>query len=190
MNKNIAKIRKLVKERFEEKDWKYHIVPVLKYAKKLAKVYKVDEELVELAALLHDIGRVKIENDEVHHIIGIPEAEKILKKFNYPEKIIKEVKHVIESHRLDQGPKPKTLVAKIIANADAMAHFDVLPIFFYWRGSRGENFEDILKFVDNKIEKDWQKKITFPEARKISKSKYEAVRLLLKSLKECAEEKS
>jgi len=183
MTKKIDKIRQLVKARFEEKDWKYHMVPVLKYAKKLAKAYKVDEELVELAALLHDIGRVKIENDEVHHIIGVPEAEKILKKFNYPENIIKEVKHVIESHRLDKGPKPKTLIAKIIANADAMAHFDVFPIFFFWRGSRGENFEDILKWVNNKIEKDWQKKITLPKAKEMVEKKYKAIRLLLDSLK-------
>ena len=190
MNENIAKIRKLVKERFEEKDWKYHIVPVLKYAKKLAKVYKVDEELVELAALLHDIGRVKMENDEVHHIIGIPEAEKILKKFNYPEKIIKEVKHVIESHRLDQGPKPKTLVAKIIANADAMAHFDILPVFFWWRKSRKEySFEDTLQWVENKLKNDWKKKITLPKAKKMVEKKYKAIRLILDSLKNYASEK-
>ena len=45
-------------EEAEEEDWKYHIVPVVEYAKKLAKILKVDEEIVELAALLHDIGQV------------------------------------------------------------------------------------------------------------------------------------
>ena len=70
MNK---KIRELVKKEFKksdwyESDWVYHILPVVKYAKKLAKIYKVDEEVVELAALLHDIGRVKLEEDEEHHI--------------------------------------------------------------------------------------------------------------------------
>jgi len=114
MNK---KIRELVKKEFKksdwyESDWVYHILPVVKYAKKLAKIYKVDEEVVELAALLHDIGRVKLEEDEEHHIIGVPKAERILRKYNYSEKIIKEVKHCIESHRTIKGPKPKTMIAK------------------------------------------------------------------------------
>jgi len=180
----IDKIRNLVKKEFEEIDWKYHILPVIKYAKKLARIYKVDEEIVELAALLHDIGRAKIKYDKEHHILGVPKAEKILRRFSYPEKVIKEIKHCVESHRTSKGPKPKTMIAKIIANADAMSHFDILPLFFYWRGSRGENFEEIIKWVDNKIENDWNKKITIPEAKKIVKEKYKASKLLLGSLKE------
>ena len=185
MNSKITKIKKLVEEKFDKDDWKYHILSVVKYAKKLAKIYKVDEEIVELAALLHDIGRIEIKDDKEHHIIGIPRAEKILREHNYSEDIIKQVLHCVESHRISKGPKPRTMIAKIIANADAMAHFDVLPIFFYWRGSRGENFEEILKWVDAKIEKDWNKKITLPEAKRTVEKKYKAIRLLLDSLKEC-----
>lgn len=50
------KIGQLVKKLDEEdlKDWQYHILPVIKYAKLLAKKYKVDENIVELAAILHD----------------------------------------------------------------------------------------------------------------------------------------
>jgi uncharacterized protein len=180
---NIKKIEQLVKERFEESDWKYHIAFVVKYAKKLAKIYKENENIIELAALLHDIGRAKIENDQMHHITGIAEAEKILKDFNYSEDIIKEVKHCIESHRRNVGPKPKTMIAKIIANADAMAHFDALPVFFYWKGKRKDKFEDILDWADKKIKDDWEKKITLPEAKNMMKEKYKAIRLLLNSLK-------
>lgn len=187
MNK-LQKIRQLVKNRFEEDDWKYHIVPVVKYAKKLAKKYKVDKEIVELAALLHDIGRVDIKHDEDHHIVGIPEAEKILRKFKYPEKVIKEVKHCVASHRTSKGPKPRTLIAKIIANADAMAHFDILPVFFWWRHGR-EDFEETVKWVKNKIEKDWQKKLTLPGAKKIVEKKYKAILLILDSLRKCEKQR-
>lgn len=189
MNK-IREVRKLVKEKFEENDWKYHMLPVVRYAKELAKACKVDKELVELAALLHDIGRVDIKHDEDHHIVGVPEAEKILKRFNYPKEIIEEVKHCVASHRTSKGPKAKTMVAKIVANADAMAHFDILPVFFWWKRSRkGYSFEETVKWVENKIENDWKKKITLPKAKKISKNKYEAIRLLLNALKRYAEEK-
>jgi len=186
----IDKIRKLVKNKFEENDWKYHMLPVVKYTKKLAKIYKVNEEVAELAALLHDIGRVDIKHDEDHHIAGVPIAEKILRNFGYPEKTIKEVKHVIASHRTSKGPKPKTMIAKIVANADAMAHFDILPVFFWWRKSRKEySFEDTLQWVENKLKKDWEKKITLPEAKKISKKNYEANKLLLDSLNRYTKEK-
>lgn len=186
----IEKIRKLVRDKFEENDWKYHMLPVVKYAKELAKAYKVDKELVELAALLHDIGRVNIKHDEDHHIVGLPEAEKILKKFDYSKEIIKEVKHCVASHRTSKGSKPKTMVAKIVANADAMAHLDILPVFFWWRKSRKNyTFEETVKWVKNKIEKDWKKKITLPEAKKISRNKYEAIKLLLNSLNEYKKEK-
>jgi hypothetical protein len=43
--------------------------------------------------------------------------------------------------------------------------------------------------VKNKIDNDWKKKITLPEAKKISKKKYEANRIILNSLKKYAEEK-
>lgn len=186
----IEKVRKLVKSKFEENDWKYHMLPVMKYAKKLAKAYKVNEELVELAALLHDIGRVDMKYDEYHHIVGVPIAEKILKKFNYPEKVIKEVKHVIASHRTSKGPRPKTMVAKIIANADAMAHFDILPVFFWWRkGKKEYSFEDALQWVANKLKNDWEKKITLPKAKKISAKNYRANRLILDSLIKYAKQK-
>jgi putative nucleotidyltransferase with HDIG domain len=187
MNNKITKIRQLIKKRFEENDWKYHIIPVVKYAKKLAKIYKVNEEIVELAALLHDIGRVKFEDDEEHHLVGVPEAEKILKKYNYSEKVIAEIKHCVESHSVGKGPNPRTMIAKIIANADAMAHFDALPIFFFWggtwQGNHGWSFKESLKWVDDKIKRDWNKKITLPEAKKMAEDKYKAIRLILDSLK-------
>jgi uncharacterized protein len=175
----LEEVRKIVKSEFEETDWKCHILPVVKYAKKLASIYKTDKEVTELAALLHDIGRVDIKKDEEHHIVGVPKAEVILKKFNYSESVIKEIKHCILSHRTSKGPKPKTIIAKIVANADAMAHFDALPVFFYWRAKRGYDFNTILEWTKTKLEKDWDKKITLPEAKKLMKNQYKASKLLL-----------
>lgn len=190
MNK-LNKVKKLVKSKYEENDWKYHIIPVAKYAKKLARTYKVDEELAELAALLHDIGRTDTKNDEDHHVLGVPKAEKILRKFNYPDKLIEDVKHAVISHRTSKGPKPKTMVAKIVANADAMAHFDILPVFFWWKKGNSKNysFEDNVQWVKKKLGKDWEKKITLPEAKKISKKNYEANKLILDFLSNYAKEK-
>lgn len=183
MSKKIDKIRQLVKREHEESDWKYHILPVVEYARKLAKIYNVNEEIVELAALLHDIGRAGKRDYENHHISGVTEARKILKKSNYPKAVMEEVIHCIESHRGSKDIEPRTMTARIIANADAMAHFDVLPIFFY-RHDPKKSFEEIVRWIDEKIERDWNKKLTLPEAKKMVEKKYKAIRLILDSLKE------
>lgn len=178
----LEEIRQLVKSEADEDDWKYHLVPVLNYSKKLAVLLGADEEIVELAALLHDIGRIRI-GDEDHDVTGAEEAEKILKQFNCPAEKIEAIKHCVRSHRSRTDVLPQTLAAKIIANADAMAHFDILPVFFYWR-SKKMSFEDTLKWVEDKMERNWNKKITLPEARAMIEEKYRAIRLILDSNKQ------
>lgn len=175
----LEEVRKLVKNQFEEVDWKNHVFLVVKYAKKLAKIYKADKEVIELAALLHDIGRVNIKKGQEHHIAGAVKAEGILKELRYSKETIEEVKNCILSHRTSQGPKPKTMTAKIVANADAMAHFDALPVFFYWRTKGGHDFNTMLEWTHKKFKKDWANKINLPEARKLVRNQYKASMLLL-----------
>ena len=180
----IEKVREIVKKECDEWDWKFHILPVVKYAKLLAKKLNADGELAELGALLHDIGRIKF-GPKNHEITGIPEAEKILKQFNYPQKIIDEVKHCIESHRGSGTIKPKTIVAKIVANADAMAHFDtILALLQIALKKENNDIEKAVNWVYDKIERDWNKKLTIPEAKEMMKEKYEAIKLLLNSMKQ------
>lgn len=184
MEKRLEQIYKIVKNGFEESDYKYHILLVVKYAKELAKIYGANEEITEIAALLHDIGRMDIKNDDVHHIIGIQEAENILKNLEYSEEVIREVKHCVASHRTNEGPDPETIIAKIVANADAMSHFDILPVFYFWRGKRSYKVEEITKWTENKLNNDWDKKITLPEAKKLVENKYEAIKVLISAIKE------
>ena len=53
---DIRKMKKIVKERLSEKRFN-HCVNVSKMAKKLAKIYNVDEKKAEVAGLLHDIAK-------------------------------------------------------------------------------------------------------------------------------------
>jgi len=177
------KIREIVKKEAEEEDWKYHILIVEKYAKILADKLGADKEIVELAVLLHDIGRIKFSNKD-HDITGSKEAEKILREEGYPEDIIKKVKHCIETHRASKDKKPETLEAEIIANADAMSHFDSLPLLIYWRGKNKKGFEESIKWLEDKLDRDWNKKITISEAREMCKEKYKTSQKILKWIKE------
>jgi len=180
--KKINKIRKIVKGIAEREDWKFHILPVVEYSKRLAKDLKANEEIAELAALLHDIGRIKF-GGENHHITGAKEAEKILKKYKFEKEIIEEIKHCIESHRGATNITPKTKLAKIIANADVMAHFDNFLVLVYYGAQRKFGYEETIEWLNKKIERDWKKKLILPQAKKMIKEKYRAIKLLLTSTK-------
>ncbi len=178
----IEKVRNIIKEECDEITWKYHIVPVVKYAKLLAKKLNADEEVVELAALLHDIGRAKY-GKENHEITGAIEAEKILRELGYSEDVIKEVTHAIRAHRGSKNIPRETMVAEIVANADAMVHFDTIPLLF--KAALKSSNNDVLRAtraVYEKLERDWNKKLTLPLAKDIVKEKHRAAKLLLQRM--------
>jgi len=185
MNK-IEKIRKLVEEEckkdsniFGYEIWTYHILSVVRYAKLLARKLGADEEIVEIAALLHDYASIKNKDFyEEHHLFGVKEAEKILKRFNYAQEKIEKVKHCVYTHRGAKTVRRETVEAKCVASADAMAHFDQIPSLLYFAFVRlGMSVEDGKKWLRKKLERSWNKLI--PEAKKIIKDKYEASKIML-----------
>jgi putative nucleotidyltransferase with HDIG domain len=179
----IERVREIVKKECGELFWEYHILVVVKYAKLLANKLNADEELAELGALLHDIGRIKF-GEKNHEITGIPEAEMILKGLNYPPKVIDEIKHCVQSHRGSKDVTPKTITAKIVANADAMAHFDAFPALIQFALDRESNPEKALGWIYEKLKRDWNKKLTIPEAREMIKEKYKEIQQLFDFTKE------
>jgi uncharacterized protein len=179
----IDKIKKLCEEKYPERHYYYHILSVVDNALVLGKKLNADLEVVELAAYLHDIawGFEEIVRDNNHHETGAEKAEEILNKFNYPKETIDKVKHCVVAHRGRSDSKPETLEAEIVANADAMAHFDAFPdllLFF----NEGNSFEDSISELSGKIERDWALKLTLPEAKELSKEKYTAIKLLLNEM--------
>jgi uncharacterized protein len=155
--------------------WRYHVSLVVKNAQLLAKKLGANGEVVELAALLHDIGAIKF-GKENHENTGALEAEKILKKLNYPQQTINEVKYCIKAHRGSSKKKPRSLEAEIIRNADAMAHFDTVPSLF--RAAlilKKNNLKQAQQWFLEKIERDWNQKLTISEARKMMEKKYKAI---------------
>jgi len=179
----IEDIKKLVKEECQKETNIYgmsayrHFVAVVKYAKQLANKRKADEEIVEIAAWLHDIGSIK-GNTENHHIVGAEFAGELLKKYNYPKNKIEAVQHCIMSRRGSQNIKRETLEAECLADADAMSHFDSIDALFRIAlVDKKLNQEESRDFVFNKLTRSWNK--LSPYSQKLFKSKYEAVKELL-----------
>jgi uncharacterized protein len=179
------KIVEIVEKEHTKEDVKYHIRFVVNSALKLAEIYKADKEIVELACWLHDIARAKgleAGQDNNHHIEGAKKTEDILKKLKYPKEKIDKVINCILAHRgSKEDYTPKTIEEKIVANADAMAHFDsFLNLFLEFVNPN--NFEEGVELIKAKLERDWNKKLTLPEARELVKYKYDAIKLLLNEL--------
>ena len=157
--------------------WDYHILPVLDIALKLAERYNADKKVIELAAYLHDIG--KIRGLESHAESGAKIAEEKLREFGCPEDKIQKVKHCVLSHRGSQLIEPETVEAKIVADADALAAFDhihgpFMAAFVYEKRSQSSARDSVRqKYVNS-----WNK-LNFQESKDIIKPKFEAIKLLL-----------
>lgn len=188
----INQVKKIVKEECQISRYtispfpaySFHIRIVEKYSMLLAKKLKADLEITQLGALLHDIGMIK-HGKENHELTGVKEAQKILNDLNYPKNKINRISEIILSHRGSKEIPPKTLEAKIVANADAMAHYDILPALL--EVALRENNNDgkaAFWWLYHKIERNWQKKLTIPYARKMMEEKYQAIKVVLDSMKE------
>lgn len=178
----IQKIKKMVLDLCKDQDWnwKEHIESVAHYAKLLSKKLGEDTEVLEIAALLHDIEKIKNPGKEEHHVKGAEEAGKILKDLDYPQEKIDQVKECILTHSSDENYPPKTTSQKILYCADALSHFDhfmtlARTAFKIKQLSIPEAKERILK----KYKAAWKKVQLLPEAQKIAKPKYDAIKMVL-----------
>ncbi|MFA6533948.1 MAG: HD domain-containing protein [Patescibacteria group bacterium] len=175
----MPKIRKLVEAAAKSKNnlygysaWTHHIVLVEKYGARLAKQLYANEEIVRLACLLHDYScLVNKKFYRRHHQHSARLAEQILKAEKYPQEKIKLIKDCILSHRGSVKLKKKTLEAKILADADALAHFAALDdLFFLAYKILKLNTDDGRQYVLRKLDRSWQK--LSPTAKEIIRERY------------------
>jgi len=176
--KNIIEIKKYIKKECRILGfidlWFYevHLLGVEKFAKYLLKkLPKADNEVVMLGVWLHDLQRIRgIKGD--HAKIGAIEAEKVMKKFGCEKNIIKHVKEIILSHPCDTELRPKTIEGKILASADAMSHY--INDFYLTIATTGQrNTEEYKKWVLEKLDRDYNKKIFFDFAKKKIKKRHD-----------------
>ncbi|HLV37259.1 MAG TPA: HD domain-containing protein [Spirillospora sp.] len=159
--------------------WTHHITQVVRWGRLLARLCNADEEVVVLAALLHDYAAVK---DEAlyaeHHIYGPLEAERLLEQFGYPPEKIEAVKHCIATHRASVKAERQSIEAQCLADADAMAHIEQVPSLMRMvYVERGLSIDEGTRWVRAKLERSWNK--LSPLAQEMMRDKYEAVQSTL-----------
>lgn len=154
--------------------WEHHIIHVVRFARELAAIASADQEIVEIAALLHDYAGIKDYSlAGEHHIHGAAEAETLLKRMGYPETGIRQVQECILCHRGSIPAEKTTIEAICVSDADAMAHFAAIPSLYYLAFQRhGMGVEEANGWIAGKLERSWNK--LSPHGREMVREQYEA----------------
>ena len=137
--------------------YKEHIQYVYKYVLLLSKNKKVDSEVLELSALLHDVGMTDIELDRSkHNEYGAIIAEQLLKNNGYSEDKVQFVKMCILNHSSKRAKYRTTEEEQILVDADGLSHFDSLPgLYSLAHNVMNLNDNDAIKFIKEKLTKDY-----------------------------------
>jgi putative nucleotidyltransferase with HDIG domain len=96
-----------------------HVQIVRKFAGRLAEIEGADKQVVEIAALLHDIGRHKGRKD--HHTRGYEIANNFFEGIDLPEKRKNLILKCILKHRARFHSEDNELEVKIVQSADTLA---------------------------------------------------------------------
>ncbi|MEL9940967.1 MAG: HD domain-containing protein [Ignisphaera sp.] len=130
-----------------------HVMRVRDLALEIASMVEepVDREVLELAALLHDVGRLY--SDEGHAKRSAEIARILLELANYPKDRIDRVVEAIESHSFSEGKEPRTIEAKILSDADKLDALGAIGIARVFSHScvKSRSLEDSLKHFHDKI---------------------------------------
>jgi len=124
-----------------------HVMRVYKNAQKICKKEKANEKLVLCSALLHDIVSYP-KSDKRSKLSPIESAQKskfILKKYNFSKEEIIIISDAIRDHSFSQNKTPKSIVGKILQDADRLDAIGAIGIarVFATGGSLKRQFYNI-----------------------------------------------
>lgn len=152
--------------------WDFHVKPVVEIVKNMACKYSGDFDAVWLAAILHDIARAH--DKQPHDKIGSEMAYDFLRDNRFSARISSSVRAIIITHSCKKY-KPESLEQKILATADALAHFQH-PFYLWYHTISPEPFEKLLVWNLKKINHDFHEKIFFDEERESVRAEYEIMK--------------
>jgi uncharacterized protein len=145
--KNIREIEKEARKYFNGSsgchDWT-HVERVRNLSLHIGKKEDANLEVLEIAALLHDIGRkdeMKCKGSFCHAEKGAEIAKGILSKYKIGQNNFDNIIHCIQAHRYRNNKKPSTLEAKILFDADKLDSIGAVGVArdFLFAGGAGSN---------------------------------------------------
>jgi len=180
----IKKIENFVNSRLDSLNWQ-HTLGVREIALKLARLEKADKQIVEVAALFHDIGKDK--GDKGH----IERGEKITRKYletkKFPQNFVEEVVYCISVHSLpweNQTLLLTTPEAKVLFDADMvqqLSKFGIIKHCFIFEQELINDFKSGLIKVRDALFKAYNLIIT-KSGQKLAEPGYKFVKDFFKDI--------
>lgn len=140
------KIKELLKDVDVDGHGLTHALRVRKLARKLAEDEEIDVEVVEAAALLHDLARaLRLEGD--HAEVSAELAHQLLEEVGFPEAKMNKVIEAIKGHRYTANMAPRSPEAAVLKDADMLDALGAIGVlraiaFGATRGRSLYHFED------------------------------------------------
>lgn len=168
----LERVKNIIRDYMEERtthDYE-HTLRVFQTASILAIQENADLELVQISALLHDIGR---NIDEPHNETGAEKAREILEELQYPKERIKQIEKIVLYHSFSSKDKLATLEEKIIWDADKLDGLGAIGISraFYMRGEKSYPFNDFSWFKEDTTLR--YTSLNTESAKKVAKQRYD-----------------
>ncbi len=106
-----------------------HTLRVLSTAREIGLTEGANMEVLEIAALLHDVAKLDPRSDEIHHaVLGSQIAEEFLHKLNIPEQQLGMIVEAIRFHSLDTNQDDLGLETLVLKDADRLDEVGALGI--------------------------------------------------------------
>jgi len=126
-----------------------HVLRVLALAERIGRAEGADLEIVQTAALLHDVGRERAEAAGLDHAaFAAGRAREILS--GQPPAWVETVVHAIAAHRFRAAPWPETLEAQVLFDADKLDAIGAVGVAraFAYGGAHNQRLWAPLEDVD------------------------------------------
>lgn len=153
---------------FVHHEWfvRWHLEVVERIAMELCGKYPAaDKELVEVMVWLHDYGKALDFENQYSTTLSAGRGKLTEMGFtrDFVERAVSGIETMDKKMELDLRTAP--LEVQIVASADGCSHMVGPFLSLYWREHPELSTEELLAANRAKLEKDWTRKITLPEAR-------------------------
>lgn len=162
-------------------DWLYehHIPDTVRISQDiLKKCQDANKDIVIASALTHDVADAVMSRfADGHEAESIRIASEFCKQAGFSDEAISQVGHILDTHTCYKGKFPETLEGKIVATADALAHFE--PHFYelaFANWSDHPHFPTKQDWALAKIDRDLKEKILLEEIREEAEQKYQSAK--------------
>jgi len=156
--------------------WDHHVLAVKEASQKMVVKYGGDKDIVYIGAIMHDIGFLY--SKQKHDVVGAVKSYNMLVKNGFSKKMARAVSNIALCHRC-KAELPKTIEEKIVASADAIAHFS--PAYYLGLAViANEDYKDLAKNNFRKLISDYNNKIFFEAEKKKFKKAVKAFKKIFR----------